>query len=41
MDEPGSKVLVNELMQHCKFLMGQGVDRTERRAIDEDMEASQ
>ena len=30
MDEPGSKVLINELMQHHKFLLGQGVDRTER-----------
>src|SRR6266481_8876187 len=28
MDEPCSKVLVNELMKHCKFLLGQGVNGT-------------
>ena len=27
-DEPCSKVLVNELMQSCKFLLGQGVNGT-------------
>jgi len=29
-DEPCSKVLVNELMQSCKFLLGQGVNGAER-----------
>ena len=31
MDEPCSKVLINELMQSCKFLLGQGVNGAERQ----------
>src|SRR5882672_344631 len=31
-DEPCGKVLVNELLQSCKFLLGQGVDRSEGRS---------
>jgi len=31
MDEPCSKVLVNELMQSCKFLLGQGLNGAERQ----------
>ena len=31
MDEPCSKVLINELTQSCKFLLGQGVNGAKRR----------
>ena len=31
MDEPCGKVLVNELVEGSKFLLGQGVNRTERQ----------
>jgi len=31
MDEPCSKVLVNELTQSCKFFLGQEVNGAERR----------
>ena len=31
MDEPCGKVLVDELAESGKFLLGQGVNRTERR----------
>jgi len=29
MNEPGSKVLIDELMQSYKFFLGKGVDRAE------------